>query len=281
MPVPAVPTITGPAPLYDRVRESSTTTGTSTLTLDGAVFGYQDFSTVGTGNPCYYGLTDYATGDWEVGIGTYTLSGTTLSRDTVLGSSNSGALVNLIAGIRDVWLDQPATVGMNALFTGTQDVTVGNTTSTTSLLPTGVGSNGIPAKMLVPGKTIRLKASGFWSNAVVAPGTITFNFNWGGTGFVSVSTAAFSVLGSLTNVAWDIEVDTTCRTSGVSGTVSIQGRFKAEGTASVGTYLGFVTTGTLTYDTTAAHKLGLTVTWSSNQVANTITLTNLDLVPIN
>lgn len=92
----------------DRVKVSTTTTGTGTLTLGSAATGFQTFSVIGDGNTTYYTITDVATGAWEVGIGTYTASGTTLSRDTVLSSSNSGSLVNLGAGDKDVFVAYPA-----------------------------------------------------------------------------------------------------------------------------------------------------------------------------
>lgn len=94
--------------LLDRVRETSTTTGTGTITLLGATMGYQAFSAVGNGNTTYYTIYDSSTGAWEVGIGTYTLVGTTLSRDTVLSSSNAGALVPFGAGTKDVFVTYPA-----------------------------------------------------------------------------------------------------------------------------------------------------------------------------
>lgn len=92
--------------LKDRVKETTTTTGTGTLTLAGAAAGYQSFSVVGDGNTTYYTVTDGT--DWEVGIGTYTASGTTLSRDTILDSSNAGSAVNWGAGSKDVFLTYPA-----------------------------------------------------------------------------------------------------------------------------------------------------------------------------
>ena len=92
--------------LKDRVKETTTTTSTGTYTLGGAVTGYQAFSVVGDGNTTYYTVTDGT--DWEVGIGTYTLSGTTLSRDTILASSNSGNAVSWSAGSKDVFLTYPA-----------------------------------------------------------------------------------------------------------------------------------------------------------------------------
>lgn len=90
----------------DRVKETTTTTSTGTYTLAGAATGFQSFAVVGDGNATYYTVTDGT--DWEVGVGTYTASGTTLSRDTILASSNSGSAVNWGAGSKDVFLTYPA-----------------------------------------------------------------------------------------------------------------------------------------------------------------------------
>jgi len=94
--------------LKDRVKETSTTTGTGTFTLAGAATGFQSFSVIGDGNTTYYTIVDSAAGTWEVGIGTYTSSGTTLSRDTILESSNSGSAVNFGSGSKDVFVTYPA-----------------------------------------------------------------------------------------------------------------------------------------------------------------------------
>jgi hypothetical protein len=94
--------------LADRVRETTTTTGTGTVTLAGAVTGFQTFAAIGNGNTTYYTIAGQGTAEWEVGIGTYTASGTTLARNTVLASSNSGSLVNFSAGTKDVFCDYPA-----------------------------------------------------------------------------------------------------------------------------------------------------------------------------
>jgi hypothetical protein len=92
----------------DRVKETTTTTGTGTITLAGAVLGFQAFSVIGNGNTTFYTIQDSIAGDWEVGIGTYTSSGTTLSRDTILESSNAGSAVNFAAGTKDVFVTYPA-----------------------------------------------------------------------------------------------------------------------------------------------------------------------------
>jgi hypothetical protein len=73
--------------IKDRVKETTTTTGTGTLTLSGTLNGFESFAEVGDGNTTYYACTDGT--DFEVGVGTYTLSGTTLSRDTILESTST------------------------------------------------------------------------------------------------------------------------------------------------------------------------------------------------
>ncbi len=92
----------------DRVRETTTTTGTGTVTLGGAATGFQSFSVIGDANTTFYTIQLANTNEWEVGIGTYTSSGTTLSRDTILESSNSGSAVNFSAGTKDVFVTYPA-----------------------------------------------------------------------------------------------------------------------------------------------------------------------------
>ena len=91
----------------DRVQETSTTTGTGTFTLAGAVSGFQSFSVIGNANTTYYTIVGGA--EWEVGLGTYTSSGTTLSRDTVLASSAGGTTkVTFSAGTKNVFVTYPA-----------------------------------------------------------------------------------------------------------------------------------------------------------------------------
>jgi hypothetical protein len=94
----------------DRVKETTTTTGTGTLDLGGAASGFETFvAGIGNGNETYYVITDPNTGDFEVGVGTVTDAATdTLSRDSVITSSNAGSLVNFGAGTKDVFCSLPS-----------------------------------------------------------------------------------------------------------------------------------------------------------------------------
>jgi hypothetical protein len=94
--------------LKDRVKETTTTTGTGSLSLLGASVGYQAFSVIGNGNTCYYAISSITGNEWEVGIGTYSTTGPTLARTTILSSSNSGSVVNLSVGTKDVYVVYPA-----------------------------------------------------------------------------------------------------------------------------------------------------------------------------
>lgn len=93
--------------LKDRVKETTTTTGTGSFALAGAVTGYDSFGQIGNGNTTYYAVYLDGGSEWEVGIGTYTAP-STLSRDTILASSNAGSVVTFSAGQKTIWCDYPA-----------------------------------------------------------------------------------------------------------------------------------------------------------------------------
>jgi hypothetical protein len=118
--------------LADRVKETTTTTGTGTVTLLGASTGYQSFSAIGNTNTTYYTIAGQTGSEWEVGIGTYTSSGTTLARTTVIASSNSGSLVSFSAGTKDVFVTYPAEFTANAIGGGIGAVQLNADTMTVS-----------------------------------------------------------------------------------------------------------------------------------------------------
>ena len=125
--------------IKDRVKETTSTTGTGTLTLAGAVGGFDSFAEIGDGNTTYYSCTDGT--DFEVGIGTYTASGTTLSRDTVLESSGVTASADVngaVSSSTSVAVDGNSgtiAVGMRVRGTGISGVvTVATVTSQSAIV---------------------------------------------------------------------------------------------------------------------------------------------------
>ena len=107
--------------LADRVKETTTTTGTGTVTLLGAATGFQSFAVIGNGNTTYYTIAGQTGSQWEVGIGTYTSSGTTLARTTVLANSagTQPSALSFSAGTKDVFVTYPAGYAVAATNVGT------------------------------------------------------------------------------------------------------------------------------------------------------------------
>ena len=106
--------------LNDRVKETSTTTGTGAVTLGGAVTGFEAFSAgIGNSNTTYYAIFNTGTAEFEVGLGTLNGNSTTLTRTTVISSSNSDAAVNFAAGTKDVFCTLPASKSVYLDATGT------------------------------------------------------------------------------------------------------------------------------------------------------------------
>ena len=145
--------------LKDRVKETSTTTGTGTFTLAGASTGFQSFSAVGDGNTTYYAIALQGGSEWEVGIGTYTSSGTTLARTTVLASSNSGSAVNFSAGTKDVFVTMPADKSV----TGSNGYIENDSTiSTSSTIVAGKNAISSGPVSIASGITVTIASGSVW-----------------------------------------------------------------------------------------------------------------------
>ena len=145
----------------DRVKETTTTTGTGTITLAGAVSGFQAFSVIGDGNETFYTIA--GGGEWEVGIGTYTSSGTTLSRDTVLDSSNSGSLVDFAAGTKDVFVTYPSERTITGGGGGIGALVVNATTVTENYtIATGTNAQSVGPMTVDSGITVTISSGQRW-----------------------------------------------------------------------------------------------------------------------
>ena len=127
--------------INDRVKETSTTTGTGTIDLAGAETGYEGFvAGVGNGNTTYYAIELNSANEWEVGIGTVTdATPDTLSRDTIISSSNGDAAVNFSAGTKNVFCTLPAKKTISPVMDATTFVvTHASTLSEDQTLDSGV-----------------------------------------------------------------------------------------------------------------------------------------------
>jgi len=102
--------------IANRVKETTTTAGTGTVTLLGASTGFQSFAVVGNGNTTYYTIAAQTGSEWEVGIGTYTSAGTLLARTTVLSNSagTQPSALNFSAGTKDVFVTYPSEYSVSA-----------------------------------------------------------------------------------------------------------------------------------------------------------------------
>jgi len=120
--------------IADRVQETSTSTGSGTIVLAGAVTGYQSFAVIGNTNTTYYTIADQSGSNWEVGIGTYYLANTSLARTTVLASSNANTAVNFGVGTKAVFVTYPAE---RAIYADSSNITTVTNFASGNVLITG------------------------------------------------------------------------------------------------------------------------------------------------
>ena len=158
----------------DRVKETSTTTGTGTLNLGGAEPGYQTFvAGVGTGNTTYYAIVNRATSEFEVGIGTVTdAAPDTLSRDTIISSSNGGSAVNFSAGTKDVICTLPSE--KSYVLDNAGDTTISADLSVTSISGSGAGLTTLNASNVSSGTLDNARLSAI-PNSALENSAITLN----------------------------------------------------------------------------------------------------------
>lgn len=140
--------------LANRVKETCNSPGTGTITLLGALTGFQTFSAgIGNGNTTYYAIADQSGANWEVGLGTYSSVGNTLARTTVLASSNAGSLVNFSTGTQNVWCDLPA----SKIYLQGQSSTILQSVQTANF--TAAAGNSYPVNTTSGAITVTLPAS--------------------------------------------------------------------------------------------------------------------------
>jgi hypothetical protein len=214
-----------PLVLADRVKDTTTTTGTGTITLSGtAPIGYVSFGTaIGNANTTYYTIT--AGSEWEVGVGTYTAAGTLLSRDTVLASSAGGTTkVTFSAGTKDVFVTYPA--GKAIYEDGSDNVGIGTLTPGARL---DVAGN---IRLSAASPNIELNNGG---RMVYGPAANTLAFATAGGPGAPVERMRIDSSGNIgigtTSISYRLEVAGDVRIAGSGGDLRIQ---SATGTTSTG-----------------------------------------------
>jgi len=263
--------------LSDRVQETTTTAGTGTITLAGAVTGYQSFAVIGNGNTTYYCIAGLGTNEWEVGIGTYSSAGTTLARTTILASSNGGSVVTFSAGSKSVFVTYPAEKSVNldasdnASALGTPASFVGtNITGTAAGLTSGAVTDGV-------------YTTGSYSN----PAWITALANSKITGLGSAALLTAGAALGVATLDGGGTVPTAQLPAAVLGALKYQGTWNATTnvptlTSSVGTqgyYYVVATAGTTTLDGISSWEIGDwaifgTATWQKIDNTDAVTSVN-------
>jgi hypothetical protein len=182
--------------LADRVKETSTTAGNGTFTLAGAAAGFQSFAVVGDGNTTYYCIAGQGTNEWEVGIGTYTSSGTTLARTTVLSNSSATEPTALVfaAGTKDVFVTYPSEKSVNL------DASGNATALGTPVAFTGTNITGTAAGLTAGAATVLATARNI--AGVSFDGSAAIAIPLENLSDVSIGTAAVNELLGYNGTAW-------------------------------------------------------------------------------
>ena len=193
--------------LYDRVQQTGTANTTVSFTLSGSVTGYQSFSVVGNGNTTFYGATD-TSGNWEVGIGTYATGGT-LTRTTILASSNSGSAVTF-SGTVTVFVTYPSEKSVNLDASGNVSAlgTISSGTWNGSTVGVAYGGTGVTASSGANSVVLRdanqnVSANNFLNGYDAVTAT-------GGTTVLTAASAYYQRLSGSTTQTFQLPDATTC-----------------------------------------------------------------------
>lgn len=262
-----------------QVGQSSTTNNAV-----GLVFKY-----VGAGSASNLG---YFSVNGSTGLGVYSNGGSTIGSSytaiitppanglAVQGNILNGTLVG--TGNRNVYanstgvLTPTAGFAESTLFVATASTTVANTTTQTSIIPTGVGSMTIAANQFTVGKSMILKGRGIYSDTITAPNLVV-TVKLGST--VLATGTVTALLGSATNNGFSFEMLFTCRTVGTSGTLQVDGSFPFQSSTAMGIAALYLNNAgsPVTINTTTAQLLDVQITWSAAAAGNTITCNQVTL----
>lgn len=195
--------------LLDRVQQTGTANTTVSFTLSGSVIGYQSFSAIGNGNTTFYAATDVS-GSWEVGIGTYATGGT-LTRTTILSSSNSGSAVTF-SGTVNVFVTYPSEKSVNLDASGNVSalgtITSGVWNGTT--VPVAYGGTGVTASSGANSVVLRDANQNIYANSVTQELDVVTSA--AGTTVLTLGSSHFQILTGTTTQTFQLPDATTLPT---------------------------------------------------------------------
>jgi hypothetical protein len=198
-------------------------------------------------------------------------SSTTLEA-TFWNDSTQKSLTSYLNGIKQFY--------SSCIFAQDSSVTVTNTAAETSLLSANVGTKILPANFFVPGKTIRIRATGYLSEDPTSGATLTWRVKLGTTTVLATGSFSFGAA-TVSNGLWELEGIITCRTTGASGTVfgqgKVSGNFSGSGSVNDFAFASMVNTSAKTIDTTLSQAVDVTAQWSVANPGNSITCTNVTM----
>ena len=210
--------------IADRVQETTTTQGTGTVVLAGAVIGYQSFAVIGDNNTTYYTIADQAGANWEVGVGTYYSANVSLARTTILSSSNANAAVNFGIGTKAVFVTYPAE---QAILADPSNVTTITNFASANVLITGGTISG--ANFTGLGTMSTQNAT----SVAITGGTINnvslTNVTYGGLGTMSTQNANNVAITGGTIATTNVSTSNLIATGGTINNVIVGGTTAANG----------------------------------------------------
>ena len=194
--------------VYDRVQETTATTGTGTITLGGAVAGYQTFAVVGNGNTTFYCIVNGSA--WEVGIGTYSTTGPTLARTTVLSNSSGTTSPITLSGASNVFVTYPSEKSVNLDSSGNVSAlgTIASGIWQGSTIQTAYGGTGVTTSTGVSSNVLRDANSNITGNNFLAGYSAVTAA--GGTTVLTAASAYYQRLSGSTTQTFQLPDATTC-----------------------------------------------------------------------